>query len=258
MRASTVALSLWKYNSIEWSPKVSAIQSQLLQSKNDTRYVLPDLPQVLTQEDRLDFMSKVSPPNRIITVATCHHTPASLVGLNLMKTSSESTILLVGGNDASDKTMSTTDAACLLKEQDENILLWGVTNPNDPKSVERVNQKIEAGIVGFITQPLLSTVALDILESYPREGDTTKYVAGLAMPRSAKNLQFWLRLLGQPELEQDALFKAHLAFFSQPYYTSMAWLGRELENLSKRATLDGVHFMPMGNTEDLIHVSRFI
>ncbi|CAJ1935171.1 unnamed protein product [Cylindrotheca closterium] len=250
MRPSFTALSLWKHNSVEWSPKLTAVQAHL---RANTRYVLPDLPHVLTSEEREDFMLQVSPPNRVVTIATCHHTPSSLKEFSLKA----DTILLVGGNDKSDKTLSTSDAAILLKEQNEDISLWGVTNPNDPYSFESVNKKIDAGMEGFITQPLLSTPALDIFESYPRDADT-RYVAGLAMPRSAKNLQFWLKLLDQPELEQDALFKAHLAFFSQPYFTSMAWLGRELENLSTRATLDGVHLMPMGNTEDLINVSRFI
>ncbi|KAL3930117.1 MAG: hypothetical protein SGBAC_011905 [Bacillariaceae sp.] len=250
MRLSTAALSLLKHNSVEWSPKVGAVQSQL---RSKTRYVLPDLPNVLTQDNRDDFMSRVSPSNRIVTVATCYHTPSTLKGSNF----EADAILLVGGNERSEKSLSTSDAAMMLKDENENISLWGVTNPNDPNSIESVNKKIESGIDGFITQPLLSTPAMDIFESYPRHADT-KYVAGLAMPRSAKNLQFWLQLLDQPELENDALFKAHLAFFSQPYFTSMAWLGRELENLSTRATLDGVHLMPLGNTEDLINVSRFV
>eukprot|EP00980_Cylindrotheca_fusiformis_P031275 scaffold26115_cov132-Cylindrotheca_fusiformis.AAC.2 len=253
MRPSLSLAHRWKFHSVEWNPKVAAVQAQLPESTN---FVLPDLPRIYRQEDRDDYMFQVSRPNRILTIAASHHTPESLL--------SESTsfdtdrLLLVGGNEKSKNSLSTVDAARILNDSLNGELdIWGVTNPNDPNSLENVLEKVDAGITGFITQPLLSSQALDNFESYPRpsDGSTSQhisYVAGMAMPRSAKNLQFWLTLLDQPELENDPLFKAHLAFFSQPYFTSAAWLDREIENLSTRATMDGIHFMPLGNIQDLL------
>jgi hypothetical protein len=240
----------WKFHSVEWNPKVASVHAQLPES---THFVLPDLPDVYTQDDRVDYMFRVSPPQRILTVSACRHTPETLSRSSF----DADNLLLVGGNEQTEDSLSTVAAAKILKVTNANLTVWGVANPNDPHSLESVQEKVEAGITGFITQPLLSSQALDNFESYPRQGDTS-YVAGMAMPRTAKNLQFWLRLLNQPELEHDPLFKAHLAFFSQPYFTSMTWLGRELENLTTTATIDGIHFMPMGNTDDLVNISRYL
>jgi 5,10-methylenetetrahydrofolate reductase len=222
---------------------------------------MPDLPNVYTPEDRDDYLFQVPPSQRFLTVATCRYTPKTLAGSHFPKAEK---ILLVGGNEKTSDSLSTIEAAKILKDaySGDNIKveLWGVTNPNDPNSIDLVEQKIEAGITGFLTQPLLSSQALDNLESYRRrrdddESSSISFVAGMSMPRTAKGLQFWCkRLLKQPELllESDPLFQAHLAFFSQPHSTSMAWIEQELENLSTRATIDGIHFMPLGNTEDLV------
>lgn len=243
--------SRWKLNSIEWSPKVANVHSQIIQEDNDQHsFVLPDLPNnVYTADDRQEYFSQIPKRQRIVTVATCRYTPETLVQENFPSNK----LLLVGGNDKHPNSLSTMEAAkILLSSSNQNIELWGVTNPNDPKSILQVQEKIDSGIAGFLTQPLLSSRALDILERYPRVDDA-KFVAGMAMPRSAKQLQFWCQLLQDEQLlENDPLFQAHLAFFSQPYYTSMAWIGRELEHLATSATIDGVHFMPLGNTEDLV------
>ena len=254
----TVSLGRWKFHTVEWSPKVAEIQSQL----NATHFVLPDLPNVYTPQDRSDYFSQVPPSQRILTVATSRYTSKTLID----STFQADTLLLVGGNEKTSSTLSTVEAAEILSndQHSSNTILWATTNPNDPHSIERVQQKIDAGITGFLTQPLLSSHALEVLEAYPRrrpseeEDSRISYVAGLAMPQTAKSLQFWCKLLEQPQLEKDPLFQAHLAFFSQPYFTSMAWIGRELEHLKTHATIDGIHFMPLGNTQDLLTVFRNI
>ena len=172
------------------------------------------------------------------------------------------TLLLVGGNEKTPESLSVVTAASILQEQQQcGQQLWGVTNPNDPNSIQSVERKIAAGITGFMTQPLLSSHAIDIFEAYPRQqqhgtsttGTGITYIAGLAMPKTARSLQFWCDLLEQPELRQDPLFKAHLAFFSaQPHYSSYQWIGKELVTLATSTTMDGIHFMPLTNTEDLV------
>ena len=255
----SLSSSLWKYHSVEWNPKVaSVLQNQDNQlNASVSHFVLPDLSTIYSQNDRVDYLFQTPTHKRILTVATCRYT-AETIANTVLKADK---VLLVGGNEKIDQqnqpTLSTIEAAKILREQHNDLELWGVTNPNDPNSCENVQKKIEAGISGFITQPLLSSNALQTLEDYPREDDTV-FVAGVAMPRTAKSLQFWRKLLEQPDLEEDPLFRAHLAFFSQPYFTPMAWIGREVENLSTHATVDGVHFMPMGNTEDLLSVFRHI
>ena len=253
MRKTTVLLlaSKWKYHTVEWSPKVAAIEPKI----NCSHFILPDLPSVYSPDDRAKYLSDTAPKQRILTVSTCQHTPETLKKISADFKADR--ILLVGGNNKTRDTLSTVEAAKLLKDISD-IEIWGVANPNNPTSLATVEEKLRAGITGIVTQPLLASHSLDVFESYPRDDSSTTYIAGLAMPTTAKNLQFWCRLLEQPELEKDPLFQAHLAFFSQPYYTSIAWIGRELENLSTMATIDGVHFMPLGNVDDLQTIFRRI
>jgi hypothetical protein len=242
---------------VEWSPKVASIQSEL-PADAISHFILPDMPRIQKAKDRQRFLASVPKKQRIQTIATCRHTPTSLAQWRLPADK----ILLVGGNDKGSTipdttTLSVVEAAQILQNETDTPL-WGVANPNDPNSLDRVEEKIQAGITGFVTQPLLSSDSLDILESYPTNDDIT-LIVGMALPKTAKNLQFWMTLLEQePELLQnDPLFQSHLAYFSQPYYTSLAWVGRELQNLSSRANnVDGIHCMPFSNTEDLIAMFR--
>jgi hypothetical protein len=48
----------------------------------------------------------------------------------------------------------------------------------------------------------------------------------------------------------DALFEKHLHYFTHQQ-DSLGWAQQELTRL-EGANVDGVHFMPMGNTDDLI------
>jgi len=257
MRPTVPLLKAWKFQTVEWNPKVSRIKSQL----NATHFVLPDLPAVYSPSDRDHYFSEIPPSQRIVAVATCRQSPETLRDKYCRNSNNEEVkhqidkLLLVGGNEKTPKSLSVVEAASIFKEQQSTTTLWGVTNPNDPKSIERVERKIAAGITGFLTQPFLSSNAIDIFEAYPRQqhdGNIT-YIAGLAMPKTARSLQFWCDLLEQPELRQDPLFKAHLAFFSaQPHYSSYQWIGKEMVTLATCTTMDGIHFMPLTNTEDLV------
>jgi len=250
------------YRTVEWSPKLLTVHSEISAS----HFVLPDLPSVYEYSDheRKNYFIAIPPNQRIQTIAACNHNETSL-GKLVIKAGK---LLVVGGHDKNslDKknrnknskgssccALTTTDAVQILQQRNDtkSAEIWGVTNPNNINSIQSVNEKIAAGITGFITQPLLSSHALDILEAYPRESNAT-YIAGVAMPNSNKSLQFWLKLLEQPELETDALFKSHMAFFQSPYFTSMSWIRREVQNLEANATIDGMHFMPMKNTNDLL------
>ena len=151
--------------------------------------------------------------------------------------------------------MSSIDAATILYNEKGNVL-WGVTNPNDPRSLNRFEEKIKAGMDGFITQPLLSTHAMDTMEMYQgfctKNNNDVTILTGLAFPKSVRGLRFWAKLLEQEEkLESDPLFRSHIAFFSQPYFTPISWIGRELQNITLSSNNNGVHFMPLNNVDDL-------
>eukprot|EP00536_Pseudo-nitzschia_multiseries_P016401 jgi/Psemu1/221196/e_gw1.1102.38.1 len=239
MRATSRLPLVGKIFSVEWNPSVAAVRSELRPVA--AHFVLPDLPDIISDRDRADFSAATDPGHRI-------HTVAAVEGVD-----PESKLLLVGGNRRGPTTMSSLDAARILRNEKENVL-WGVTNPNDPNSPETLERKVESGMSGFLTQPLLSSGATDTMQSY-REctdaGDTT-LLAGLAFPRTVRGLRFWAKLLGQEaELEKDPLFQSHLAYFSQPYVTPIAWVGRELQDLLVNPSIDGVHFMPLTNTDDL-------
>ncbi len=257
MRPSRI-LTASKIFSVEWNPNVAAIQNQLLPAAS--HFVFPDLPEVFSDQDRIDFCSKTDPNQRIHTVAACQHETSGSLLKSVSNVDPASKILVVGGNNRGPNTMSSIEAARILQNEKESVL-WGVANPNDPKSLDAMEKKLESGMSGFITQPLLSSRATEILELY-REGakDDVKIIAGLAFPKTIKGLRFWAKLLDQEEeLEKDPLFQSHIAYFSQPYVTPMAWIGRELQDLLimsnvNDSCIDGVHFMPLKNTEDLCSI----
>jgi hypothetical protein len=259
-----------KLFSVEWNPSIAAtaVQNHLLPAA--THFVFPDLSDVFSDDDRVQFVSTVPDPNqRIHTVATCQHETAESLLTSLSDVEPGSNILLVGGNNRGPNTLSSIDAARILANEKENSI-WGVANPNDPKSLDALKQKLESGMSGFITQPLLSSCAKDTLQLYRDCATATTtttttdvtILAGLAFPKTIRGLRFWAKLLGQEEeLETDPLFQSHLAYFSQPYVTPIAWVGRELQDLllvgnnnnntANNSCIDGIHFMPLKNTEDL-------
>lgn len=172
-------------------------------------------------------------------------------------------LLVVGGNLKSNNTISSEEALRVLKlEFGDDVELWAAADPNDPKSPARVRAKAEAGASGFLTQPLLSSCAWETLVSY--ETNDIPIIAGIACPKSSNSLQFWRQLMDQPKLlDQDPLFQSHIAYFSQPYTTPLAWIGREVQQVLLQSTsdqsnnrIDGLHFMPLNNTADMITIIK--
>jgi len=237
---------------------VAAVQTQLLPAA--THFVFPDLPEVFSDVDRVTFSSNTDPNQRIHTVAACQHENVDSLLNSVSNVKAGSKILIVGGNNRGSNTMSSMDAARILQNEKENVL-WGVSNPNDPKSFDLFEKKLESGMSGFITQPLLSSHATNTMQMY-RDCATkdVTILAGLAFPKTTRGLRFWAKLLDQEEeLEMDPLFQSHLAYFSQPCVTPIAWTGRELQDLllasnANESCIDGIHFMPLKNTDDLCNI----
>ena len=254
--------------SVEWAPNGGLVHVLPQLQPAACRFVLPDLPEVYNEDDLVQFRQHTAPNQRIHTLAACRHENHQSLLDAVEKVDETSTILLVGGNDkSSSSTMSTMEATKILQNEMPNAV-WGVANPNDADSLDGVYRKAKAGISGIITQPLLASTAHEMLQRYKTEVDKDLTVlAGMAFPTTARSLQFWARLLEQEEfLQKDPLFQSHLAFFSQPYYQPIAWTGREFQELlmmtSMRSldgsttttttpTIDGIHCMPLKNTEDL-------
>jgi hypothetical protein len=273
--------------SVEWgyNRTIANVQSQLQPAAS--HFVLPDLPPVISDQDRVDFGACTESHQQIHTIATCRYNDyQSLLdkAFTVSKHHPDSKLLLVGGNDKRPhQAVTSVQAAKMLCNEVENDI-WGVANPNDPHSIKAVQEKIQAGMQGIITQPQLSSTAKETLHSYRQINDSTTILAGLAFPKTAKSLQFWAKLLGQEsDLQQDTLFQSHVAFFSQPYVTPLSWIGRECQELlsscgewndsqqqqqqqvsynhmneTKRSTIDGIHCMPLHNIEDLSTIFRVL
>lgn len=207
--------SAWTHMTVEWSPNVSLVQSQLLPVA--THFVLPDLPSVYSDQSRAQYFQETAPNQRIRTIACSHHTTDKCLLETIRQLPSCDKILLVGGNDKkSSSTLSTTEAAKIILSSSEKIVeLWGVTNPNDPNSVDSVGEKIQAGITGFLTQPLLSSTALETIHEY-NLNETVPLIAGLALPTSAKNLQFGVNFWSNLNWQRIHYSKVISPFFLNP------------------------------------------
>jgi hypothetical protein len=234
--------------SVEWNPNVARIQSQLL--SRATHFVLPDLPDVFDLDQQKEFYAAVPPSQRIQTIAAGLHTAGTLAEFLVQSRDTVDKLLIVGGNSKQHQGLSTLQAIQVAKDVSNNVDLWGVANPNDKNSKDGVHAKLEAGMSGIITQPLLTSHATETLASYPR-GDSIVYMAGLALPKTSKGLLFWLNLLGQSDLADDALFRDHYEYFGAGK-DSLAWAHDQLAALNNTTNVDGVHYMPLRNTGDLI------
>ena len=248
---------LHRYQTVEWSAKVASIHSQLL--PRSTHFLLPNLPDIISPEQEQLYYDMNQPKTRIQTIAACLHNHDSLLKCVAASSANNAKnvdkFLIVGGNNKGSGTMSTVEAARIIQDVTDTEL-WSVANPNDKMSPDRVLEKLEAGIRGIITQPLLGSHALEVLESYPRYQGTV-YIAGVALPRSTKGLLLWLELLGQPDLIEDPLFRHHLEHFSSSSQkSSLSWAEDEVGDLARAATIDGFHYMPMNNIDDLLSLFR--
>ena len=237
--------------SVEWSPHVSRIQSQL--SRSVTHFVLPNLPDVYDGDQQKQFYANVPYFQRIQTIAACLHTADTLTELLVQSRDTVDKFLIVGGNSKQEhQGLSTLQALQVAKDVDtgNDTELWGVANPNDVNSKDGVHAKLEAGMSGIITQPLLLSHATETLASYPRDA-TIVYMAGLALPKTSKGLLFWLDLLGQSDLADDALFRDHYEYFCDGK-DPLTWSQDQLAGLDGATNVDGIHYMPMRNTRDLV------
>jgi hypothetical protein len=236
--------------SVEWSPHVARIQSQI--SRGVTHFILPDRPDVFDDDQQKQFYANVPSRQRIQTIAACLHTHTSLTDCLVQSRDTVDKFLIVGGNSKQHQGLSTLQALQVAKDADmsSDVEFWGVANPNDENSKDGVHAKLEAGMNGIITQPLLTSHALETLASYPR-GDTIVYMAGLALPKTAKGLLFWLDLLGQSDLADDALFRDHYEYFCSGK-DSLTWAQDQFDILNGTTNVDGVHYMPLRNTRDLV------
>jgi hypothetical protein len=238
--------------SVEWSPHVARIQSQL--SRSVTHYVLPNLPDVYDDDQQKQFYANVPSRKRIQTIAACLHTPDTLTQLLVQSRDTADKFLIVGGNSKQDEHpgLTTLQALQVAKDVDtgNDVELWGVANPNDANSKDGVHAKLDAGMSGIITQPLLLSHATETLASYPSD-DAIVYMAGLALPKTAKGLLFWLDLLGQSDLADDVLFRDHYEYFCAGK-DSLTWSQDQLATLNGTTNVDGIHYMPMRNTRDLV------
>jgi hypothetical protein len=238
--------------SIEWSPHVARVQSQL--SRGVNHFILPNLPDVYDDDLQKQFYANVPPKQRIQSIAACLHTADTLTDYLVRSRDTVDKFLIVGGNSKQEEQqgLSTLQAVQVAKCVDigNDVELWGVANPNDVNSKDGVHAKLEAGMSGIITQPLLLSHATETLASYPRD-DTIVYMAGLALPKTAKGLLFWLDLLGQSDLADDALFRDHCEYFCDGK-DSLTWLQDQLATLNGATNVDGIHYMPLRNTRDLV------
>ena len=245
MRATTLSfLSKLTFQTVEWSRQVASVHPLL----RATHFVLPDLPQVINASLRNDFYEATSRNNRIITIQASRCTSESLKEVIREKEGLVDKFLIVGGNTKNSTSPSSVDAIKTARQFTKNEV-WATANPNDAKSVDSVLCKLNAGATGIITQPLLSSPAVEILKGYPRD-EGVVYIAGLALPKTKKGLLFWRDLLRQPELLDDSLFDKHLDYFLHQR-GSLAWAQQEVMRL-EGTNIDGIHFMPMSNTVDLI------
>jgi 5,10-methylenetetrahydrofolate reductase len=269
----------WSIQSLEWGAPIARVfaqQQQLGLVPPLTHFVLPDLSEeIISSSTRSEFFHSTVQEQRIQTIAACKH--SSKTCLLTVNVSSVDTVLVVGGNDKGRQdgnNLTTVEAIRILAGQrtskgvassyknNDNLRIWAVANPNDPKSVDDIHQKLDAGASGIIIQPLLSSKARSILERYPKGDDDEKvlYVAGVAFPQTPQSLLFWLQLLQQPELEHDSLVQDHLKFLENmsrekgPEQRRESWAKTQLEMLSDISLLSGVHYMPLGNTKEWLSI----
>lgn len=235
---------------VEWGRMVASVHSELVHA---THFVLPNLPGVLTPDIERKFFESTTPPTRIVTIVAAQYTPSTLERWVQDNMDESDAFLVVGGNDKNATCMTSVQAIKTLKESITPFhQVFAVANPNDEKSIDNAYEKIDAGATGIITQPLLCGRALEILSEYPR--NDVLYIAGMALPKTIQNLYFWLKLLEQPELVEDALFQDHVKYFSSDKHVdSLAWIRNQQSSLLD-VDIDGIHYMPVNNTRDLLSI----
>jgi len=231
-----------RVQSVEWSRSVARIHSQL---KGTNHYVLPDLPDV--DLDRSSFFDQQQHSKKVLTLAAGLYTPESFDQILLDHHSKVDTFLIVGGNHKS-HVLSSIDAISRAKSLLPDTPVWCVANPNDPATIRNVRHKKSAGADGVVTQPLLGSRALETVQSY-----ALPVVCGVALPRTAQGLLFWLNLLHQPELQHDSGFQSSLKHFESGA-SPLEWAQSQITCIQELTDVDGIHYMPMKNTDLLLEL----
>jgi len=175
-------------------------------------------------------------------------------------------LLIVGGNERSKKSLTSLDAISIISESlpTDNVSLFSVWDPNSPRDLDHLTKKIDAGATGVITQPLLTKTAWDQLDMYESEaafGRNITLISGLALPKSKKNLLFWSSLLKEPSdvIQRDDEFVQSLRLFEGSGFDEsdrLAWSLGQRDRLLSYATIQGMHYMPLGNNGDLLQLLR--
>lgn len=226
-----------------------------------THFVLPDIPKVVTTEIRKDFLSRTNPGSRIISIAASRYEkPAALldaVRCQMSSTSEPHIFLVVGGDKKTISSITTSEAIDMIRRIFPNVVTWCTWDPNSPMNEAELGRKTAAGATGVITQPILTSRGwqnMDAFDSIWKEG--VDLIPGIALPKSIRDLRFWFSLLNDPP-SKDALFLQHLECFDSPDWgvgKRQSWSMEQRDRLLSYDTVSGLHFMPLGNEEDLLSV----
>mmetsp|Transcript_4854 Transcript_4854/g.10736 ORF Transcript_4854/g.10736 Transcript_4854/m.10736 type:complete len:289 (+) Transcript_4854:81-947(+) len=279
------ALGRLTYRSVEFSSSLPFADLAAL-SMPPTHYVLPDLPGIVTNDVMNDFRLRTNvtsfdntnegklpdgvttqPTKPIMTIAAAQHeSSASIIkaARERLEVYGADTLLIVGGNTMSDSSITTLQAINQLQDAfpDNDFTLFCTWDPNFHKDIEDLVKKIDAGVAGIITQPPLTSVAWHQLTEYCSDStlEGIDLIAGVALPKSTRQLQFWSSLLKDPNsAANDKVFRNTLKYFNDPAFDTDArqmWAMEQRDRLLSYDSLGGVHFMPLGNAADLLHLLR--
>ena len=280
---SSTALSRLAFRSIEFSSSLPFAGLASVPSP-PTHYILPHLPSIVTSETKADFqlctascidssdplLSQDYPkPRPIMTMAaSLFEDSASLIeaARERIEGYGADTLLIVGGNERTEKSLTSSEAIDILSESfpTDQLSLFCAWDPNSPRDLEPLMKKIDAGATGIITQPLLTKSAWDQLDMCQSEtifDENMKLIPGLALPKSSKSLLFWSSLLKETSntIQKDDGFAQSLRYFESLNFDEtvrLAWSMEQRDRLLSYAMIDGMHFMPLGNKRDLLQLLR--
>ena len=283
MRVPSAALSRLAFRSIEFSSSLPLADLGSVPSP-PTHYILPHLPSIVTAETKADFQlhtvsrldtgdpllsQDYSKPRPIMTIAaSLFEDSASLIeaARERIEGYGADTLLIVGGNERTEKSLTSSDAIGILSESfpTENLSLFCAWDPNSPRDLESSIKKIDAGATGVITQPLLTKSAwdqLDVCQSEAVFDERIRLIPGLALPKSSKSLLFWSSLLKESSnaIQKDVGFAQSLRYFESLDFDEadrLAWSMEQRDRLLSYAIIHGMHFMPLGNSGDLLQLLR--
>jgi hypothetical protein len=261
----------WFFKSVAWDRRVAKlyVQDQLPQ-KEHLHYVLPRIEGVIAPSTENYFYEHVPRMKQIHTIQTWRHTHNHLRDHLRNVQVQRNWVLLVSDNMTGKKRkLNTPRALRWIDKCTKRCTMWATADPNDPKSIDSVKEKIDAGAMGIITQPFLTSRAMDVFAQYPRDAEV-QYVAGLAMPATIKGLMFWSHLLFG-KCAGDKLFEEHVRYF-QKHATATTrpppgtptpgdiWVEKQLQMLEpiESSKLVGIHMMPLANTKGLCTLLRKI